>query len=129
MAMPKMLIELSKHPEAGLLGYRQHLANPKSPMLVQYWRSAEHLEAYARQKDSAHFPAWVKFNKEIASNGDVSIWHETFKVRAGEYETVYNNMPPLGSEKLGNWSPRRAIAPQPRAASPKRKWGPPAVEA
>jgi hypothetical protein len=41
----------------------------------------------------------VKFNKEIGSNGDVGIWHETFLVRAGEYECIYNNMPLRGLAK------------------------------
>ena len=129
MAMPKMLIELSKQPEAGLLGYRQHLANPRSPMLVQYWRSQEHLEAYARQKDSSHFPAWVKFNKEIASNGDVGIWHETFKVRAGEYETVYNNMPPFGLGKVVKLVPATGYRATAAGRIAKEDVGPPAVEA
>jgi Domain of unknown function (DUF4188) len=100
-AMPKMLRELDKHPEMGLLGYRQALAGPRSPMVIEYWRSFEELEAYSRGRDSAHFPAWVKFNKTIGSNGDVGIWHETYKVAAGQYECVYNNVPPLGLGKVG----------------------------
>ncbi|MBI5946929.1 MAG: DUF4188 domain-containing protein [Chloroflexi bacterium] len=99
MAMPKMLKELSKHPEMGLLGYRQHLANPLSPMVVQYWRSFEHLERFSRSKDSTHFPAWVSFNKRVGSNGDVGIWHETYRVAAGQFECVYNNMPDYGLAK------------------------------
>ena len=105
VAMPKMLKELDGHPEMGLLGYRQLLANPLQPMVIQYWRSFEHLEAYARQRDSEHFPAWVKFNKSIGSSGDVGIWHETYKVAAGQYETVYNNMPPFGLAKAGQAVP------------------------
>ena len=98
-AMPKMLRELQKQPEMGLLGYEQILSNPRSPMVIQYWRSFEQLEAYARSKDAVHFPAWVKFNQKVGSNGDVGIWHETYVIRAGEYETVYNNMPPHGLAK------------------------------
>jgi hypothetical protein len=41
----------------------------------------------------------VKFNKEIGSNGDLGIWHETFHVRAGDYECVYNNTPLRGLAK------------------------------
>ena len=29
------------------------------------------------------------------------IWHETYRVRAGEYEAVYGNMPPFGLGKAG----------------------------
>ena len=65
-------------------------------MVVQYWRSFEHLEAYARTKDAKHWPAWVAFNKRVGSSGDVGIWHETYLVPAGAYDSVYNNMPPIG---------------------------------
>ena len=98
MAMPKMLQELSRKPEVGLLGHESFFGFPLTVM-VQYWRSFDHLEAYARNRDAAHWPAWVDFNKKIASNGDVGIWHETYLVKAGQYETVYTNMPAFGLGK------------------------------
>jgi len=30
------------------------------------------------------------------SRGDVGNWHETYLVKAGEYETLYSGMPPYG---------------------------------
>lgn len=93
-AMPKMLRELFKKPESGFLGAE---SNPF--LVVQYWRSFEQLEAYAKDTSQSHFPAWVNFNKKVRSNGDVGIWHETYLVRAGEYECIYNNMPPYGLGK------------------------------
>jgi hypothetical protein len=98
--MPKMLKELEKKPEMGLLGYRQTIGGGGTTV-IQYWRSFEQLEAWSRSKDSTHFPNWVKFNKRIGSNGDFGIWHETYKVRAGEYESIYNNMPAFGLGKAG----------------------------
>ena len=95
-AMPRMIKELEARPDSGCLGVRYLLAGPLSPVLVQYWRSFEHLEAYARSRDAAHWPAWVKFNKRVGSGGDVGIWHETYLIPAGGYECVYNNMPPTG---------------------------------
>jgi Domain of unknown function (DUF4188) len=95
-AMPKMLRELEGRPESGFLGANGYLGSPRRPMLVQYWRSFDHLEAYARGKDAAHWPAWVAFNKRVGSSGDVGIWHETYLVPAGAYDSVYNNMPALG---------------------------------
>ena len=94
-AMPKMLIELAKQPELGLLHARTHAGFPDI-LLVQYWRSFEHLEAYARSQQGAHLPAWQAFNKAVGSNGDVGIWHETYVVKSGAYENVYNNMPRYG---------------------------------
>ena len=95
MAMPRMLAELQKQPELGLLHARTHPGFP-GIMVVQYWHSFEHLEAYARNRDAAHLPAWQAFNRAIGSNGDVGIWHETYVVAPGRYEAFYNNMPPFG---------------------------------
>lgn len=96
VAMPRMIRELERRPEAGLLGAELYFAGPRRPMVVQYWRSFEHLEAYARSRDARHWPAWVAFNKRIGSSGDVGIWHETYLVPAGGYDSVYNNMPAIG---------------------------------
>jgi len=91
-AMPKMIRELEKRPESGFLG---HIFGPT--VIVQYWRSFEHLEAYARDPNQLHWPAWTDFNRRVGrSRGDVGIWHETYRVRAGEYECVYSGMPPFG---------------------------------
>ena len=35
----------------------------------------------------------LKVEQKIKSNNDVGIWHETYKVKAGELECIYNNMP------------------------------------
>jgi hypothetical protein len=94
-AMPRMLIELGKQPEIGLLHARTFFGWPNI-FVLQYWRSFEHLHRYAVDADRAHLPAWKAFNKAISSNGDVGIWHETYLVSAGQYECVYNNMPRFG---------------------------------
>jgi len=96
VAMPRMIRELQRRPEAGLLGAKLYLGSPLAPMVVQYWRSFDHLEAYARERDSAHWPAWVAFNRRIGSSGEVGIWHETYLVSAGRYECLYHNMPATG---------------------------------
>jgi hypothetical protein len=99
MAMPRMLRELyTSRPETGFLGHTSlGLLN-----LIQYWRSFEHLEAYARSRDASHWPAWVAYNRAMKeTRGDVGIWHETYQVRAGEYETVYSGMPPFGLGTAG----------------------------
>jgi Monooxygenase af470-like len=101
LAMPKMLKELEANPDSGFLGAEQFV-NPFKPVLVQYWRSFEDLEKYSRDRDSVHWPAWVSFNKRVASNGDVGIWHETYKISAGQYECIYNNMPETGLGKVAS---------------------------
>ncbi len=92
MAMPKMIKELYANPECGLLG---HVFSSK--VIVQYWRSFEHLEKYARDSDKSHLPAWQAFNKRMAkSRADIGIWHETYLVKAGQYEAIYSGMPSFG---------------------------------
>ena len=94
-AMPKLIRELEGRPESGFLGHIMSFG-----VIVQYWRSFEHLEAYARDTNELHWPAWVDFNKRVGgTRGDVGIWHETYKIRAGEYECVYSGMPPHGLAK------------------------------
>jgi Domain of unknown function (DUF4188) len=113
VAMPRMLRELEARPDAGLLGAELYFGSPRRPTVVQYWRSFDHLEAYARSHDALHWPAWVAFNRRIGSNGDVGIWHETYLVSADRYESVYNNMPPTGLGAAGRLAPaagRKATA-------------------
>jgi hypothetical protein len=100
LAMPKMLKELSQKPESGFLGVESSLT-----VLIQYWKSFEHLEAYAKDRNGLHYPAWKAFNKKVRSNGDVGIWHETYKINDGEYECIYNNMPKYGLGKIGKLVP------------------------
>lgn len=93
-AMPPMLAELSKDPDSGFLGYRMLLGS-RGPTVVQYWRSPEHLYAYAADREAAHRPAWSAFNKRARKHaGLVGIWHETFQVSRAE--SIYVDMPPTG---------------------------------
>ena len=102
--MPSMLSELEGDPEAGFLGAEKAIMFG-GLAVVQYWRSFEHLERYARNPDAAHLPAWREFNRRIRGDGDIGIWHETYKVRAGEYEAIYGNMPRVGLGKFGEHRP------------------------
>jgi hypothetical protein len=61
-AMPRMLSELYRQPELGLLSARTYLSG-RTVLLVQYWQDAEKLDAYATARDLAHLPAWRAFNR------------------------------------------------------------------
>ena len=111
-AMPKMIIELSKRPELGMLHARTHFGFPDI-FLVQYWRSFDLLEAYARSRELEHLPAWQAYHQKLKACGSVGIWHETYAIRAGAYENVYVNMPAFGMGQAGTLKPatgRRATA-------------------
>ena len=102
-AMPRMIRELERAgPETGFLGHNGLGLGG----IVQYWRSFDHLEAYARDPALRHAPAWAAFNKAVrGSREDVGIWHETYLVKAGQYEAVYSGMPPHGLGRVSRLVP------------------------
>ncbi len=97
LAMPRMLRELYADPSSGFLG--AHFWLGLTTVILQYWRSFDHLERYAKDRSRQHLPAWTAFNRAVGSGGDVGIWHETYRIRPGDYECVYNNMPVFGLAK------------------------------
>lgn len=103
-AMRRMQQELRATPDLGLLGmFNAGLGNPS--VLVQYWRSADHLFRYATSRDAAHLPAWTEFRNRAKSTRAVGVWHETYLVGPGRYETVYSDMPPFGLGTAGTLIP------------------------
>ncbi|MDQ1661800.1 MAG: hypothetical protein QOJ68_1780 [Blastococcus sp.] len=109
--MKAMLDDLMAHPEKGLLGYRMGY-----PVIVQYWRSFEQLEAFARDPGDLHRPTWLAWFRRDR-RGRTGIWHETFLVRAGEYEAVYHDVPEAGLAVAGR------VVPTPDGSSARRRLG------
>jgi hypothetical protein len=103
-AMGPMLRELEQQKERGLLAYQAAFMFG-GPAVVQYWRSFDDLAAYARDPEAHHLPAWKRFNRTVRDSGEAGIWHETYKVHAGEYEAIYGNMPRVGLAKAGEHAP------------------------
>lgn len=102
--MGPMLKTLSQREDLGLLGFHL-LFGAQGPFLVQYWRSPEHLQRFATDSSLPHHRPWRDFNRKVGTSGDVGIWHETFVVRAGEYEAIYANMPVFGLAAAGRHVP------------------------
>ncbi len=96
-AMGPMLSVLKQFPEKGYLGHELfYRFFPFEAILVSYWQSFQHLEAFARNTDDPHLQAWQAFNRNIGSDGSVGIWHETYLVPAQQAEAIYVNMPVFG---------------------------------
>jgi hypothetical protein len=97
-AMQKELEENSE--ELGCLGTENYMGtHGQGTLSVQYWKSLDHLNAYARSSAGKHTGAWAKLMKMGRNGADYGFWHEAFQVRNGEYDTIYVNCPPL---LLGN---------------------------
>ncbi|WP_046176344.1 DUF4188 domain-containing protein [Domibacillus indicus] len=96
MAMGPMLKELYTNKELGFLS-AEGMYGWRMITLVQYWDSKENLYAYA--KGEKHMKAWKDFYQKAASSQAVGIYHETYIVTPGSYETFYNCMPAFGLSK------------------------------
>ena len=107
LAMPRMTTELQNTPELGFLGAESWLS--RTTIMIQYWRSIDHLLQYSKNTDAAHLPAWRKFNSSVKSYGGVGIWHETYVIKPGNYENVYVNMPEFGLGHVGVRTPAEGV--------------------
>ncbi|WP_354702321.1 hypothetical protein DSM112329_02678 [Paraconexibacter sp. AEG42_29] len=102
LAMPPMVRELrAQAPAAGMLAVSYGIMYG-SLTLVQHWRSFEHLTAYAQDAEQRHLPAWRRYNQAWRGNNAVGVFHETYRVRAGEYEAIYVDMPRVGLAAAGD---------------------------
>lgn len=90
-AMPRMLKVLDQHRELGCLGYQQWFG--RTTALISYWKDFKSLDLFAKDRALPHLEPWRRFNRAVRGSGDVGIWHETYRVRAGEYEAIYGDMP------------------------------------
>jgi hypothetical protein len=93
-AMPRMLKELYQNPGLGFLGGQMWFS--RTFVMIQYWRSVDALNAYAKSREAQHLPAWTAFNTSVGNSGDVGIFHETYRIEPGDFECVYVNMPRFG---------------------------------
>ena len=44
------------------------------------------IEAFAKNPNDPHLPAWRDFNKRVGASGDVGVYHETYRVGPGQFE-------------------------------------------
>jgi hypothetical protein len=95
-----MVRQLLEHRELGLMHAETYLYW-RGAALVQYWRTFEQLERFAREPSLLHLDAWKRFNRAVAADGSVGIWHETYMVQAGQYECIYGNTPKMGLALAG----------------------------
>ena len=93
--MGPMLRTLYRHPEKGLL-HAETFLMWRGVVMVQFWRSFEHLERFARDRDDPHAAAWQRFMKNVGGDGTVGIFHETYVIEPGRAESIYANMPRFG---------------------------------
>lgn len=102
-AMGPMLQELYANKESGFLDAAFFMTG-RGVSIVQYWRSYDQLEQYARGGDK-HLKAWKDFNRKSRAGNAVGIYHETYMVGDGAYESIYVNMPATGLGRAGTLNP------------------------
>ncbi|CAF2125787.1 unnamed protein product [Rotaria magnacalcarata] len=98
-AFQSMIKDLESDSTSGYMGGDLYVgANERksSVLYVQYWRNYESLQGWTHKKMGVHFKSVTQYMNKDRSAGLYGIWHETYKVRDGEYESIYENMPPIG---------------------------------
>ncbi len=103
-AMGPMLKELYTTPALGLLAAHTSIYW-RGVMVTQYWRSFDQLVDYAQARNGIHLPAWKAFNRSVGDDGTVGIWHETYQIANGQFESIYVNMPRFGLALAGTHEP------------------------
>jgi len=98
LEMPRMLKAMSGH--EGLLSSRT-VFYWRGVEVIQYWRSFEAIEHFARDTAGPHWPAWRRFYQKARDDGPVGLWHETYVIEKGGFETLYGNMPRFGLGAAG----------------------------
>ena len=107
-AFESMVKELENDDTLGYMGGDNYVgANSRksAAMMVQYWRSYESLQKWTHTRMGIHMKTVEEYIKKDRVAGTTGIWHETYKVRDGEYEAVYANMPPIGLALATNVTP------------------------
>jgi hypothetical protein len=101
-AFGAMLTTLAQNPEKGYLGGESFFnLGTRIGINVTYWRSYDALERFAHDKNDVHLGPWREFNQKIGNDGSFGIWHETFLIKANNYEVTYGNMPRFGLANAG----------------------------
>ncbi len=93
-AMSSMLRQLQSDPTLGLLAAT--LTYTPHPLLIQYWKSPDHLHRFARDPGLTHLPARRSFNRLLTDSADVGLWHESYVITPETTRTLYRNMPRMG---------------------------------
>ncbi|MGH7738752.1 MAG: DUF4188 domain-containing protein [bacterium] len=106
-ASARLTQNLEQTPAAGYL-HGDFFINRRGPLLIQYWRSLEALEHFARSPQAPHLEVWQDFNRRVGVNGKVGLWHETYQVEGDKTQSIYNNMPVFGLAKAGRHLPADA---------------------
>ena len=117
LAMPRMLKDLYTHPEKGLprrasLPFGPHDPHRAILALVRRPRTLR-----PRRQRPAHARLAPLQQGRRHKDGSVGIFHESYLVQPGQFETVYANMPAL--------RPRRRHQAGPRAGRPLHRAPPP----
>ncbi|MDQ3657563.1 MAG: DUF4188 domain-containing protein [Chloroflexota bacterium] len=109
IAMPRMLRELARQPELGLLEARTEVAWRRATV-IQYWESMDKLMAYAAARNREHLPAWKAYNASVKRSGAVvGVWHEAYEVHPATSHIVYRNMPPFGMTAATRGAPANQL--------------------
>jgi hypothetical protein len=85
--------------ESGLLNSESFAFGLTHFGVLQYWRSFDDLEAWARKPP--HSEWWREAVERMRRQQDLGIYHETFLVRGTDLESISLNCTPAGLARFG----------------------------
>ncbi|MCM2677183.1 DUF4188 domain-containing protein [Alkalicoccobacillus plakortidis] len=94
MSMRPMVAELYQNKAELGFYHTDYFLTWRGITLVQYWDSHESIMSYSR--GAKHLKAWKHFNKSVAADHSLGIYHEAYTVAAHQYHSVFVNMPEVG---------------------------------
>lgn len=93
-SMEAMITELEDNDTLGYIG-SESFVGTTGTLIVQWWKDVESLNAWASSTMRSHHGPWAKLAKMGMKSTDYGFWHETYKVEARNYESIYVNCPPM----------------------------------
>src|SRR5947209_2002630 len=96
----KMRTWLLRNPQHGMIHAERGIVHG-CPVVISYWRSFDELEAFSRDSNLLHVPAWKWYMSTVHKTGDFGFWHEMYQVHAAESSGIYAHMPRVGVARIG----------------------------
>jgi hypothetical protein len=93
--------------ETGLLCSETFMIGLGHYGILQYWRSFDALEAWARRAPHAEW--WRTAVERMRTRRDLGLYHEVFLVRPGDVESISMNCRPAGLATFG--TPGEPVGP------------------
>jgi len=115
-SMPRMIRELAVDRESGFLGCEMWFG--RTTIIVQYWRTFDQLESYAKNNSAEHLPAWAAFNRNVEVTATWASGTKHFSLERAPTNACTTTCRASDSPRSVSTCPRRG-----KGKPPREEWG------